>query len=217
MKMKGDGGSSATFSYKGSRSYLTGLFLSKVKKNKFTLAAIRRTSGVSRGTLCHIMHGYIPNLATLCQLFRAPFPVPWLTPEEACLAVMGIISDSLIDSPSPPIFRLASSADEYPFPDPLPSLSAYMKQFRECHLRISVREACLRFEHCDTLQMSRIENDCCRVGLGPVCYLFNSYLTAIPTLNDKEWGVFATLLLHQLFPFLSAHRLLFTGVFLIER
>jgi hypothetical protein len=86
-----------------------------------------------------------------------------------------------------------------------------MKRLRVHYLRISVREACLRFEHCDTLQISRIEKDGRKVGLGTVCHLFNSYLKAIPVLKDDEWGMFATLLLPTMFPSMAGHRLYFIG------
>jgi hypothetical protein len=200
----------ATFSYKSSRVFLTEVFLRRVKKMKYTSAEISRLSRLSRGTLSTMMRGGYPNLATLRHLFTVSFPFQLLTPDEAGIAVISIISDSLVDSSRHPVFRI-EPLTEASFPEPLPSLPAYMKRLREHHLHISVREACLQFEHCDTLQMSRIERDCHRVGIGPVCYLFNSYLDAIPALADDEWGMFATLLLHHLFPIMSGYRLCFIG------
>jgi hypothetical protein len=200
----------ATFSYQSSRIFLTELFLHKVKKAKWTSAAISRLSHVSRGTLSTMKCGGLPNLPTLCHLFSVSFPFQMLTPEEAESVIFSIISDSLIDTSHHPVFRI-EPLTEASFPEPLPSLPAYMKRLREHYLHISVREACLQFEHCDTLQMSRIELDCRRVGIGPVCYLFNSYLNAIPALADNEWGMFATLLLHHLFHIMSDYRLCFIG------
>jgi hypothetical protein len=203
-----------TFSYKSSREYLTHIFLNKVKEMKYTSATVSTISNISRGTLSNMKRGRLPNLPTLFHLFSSPFPFQPLTPEEARLAVISLISDSLIDSPRSPLFQIDQSP-ESPLAKPLPSLPAYMKQLRTHHLQWSVRETCLMFEHCDTLQMSRIELDCRRVGIGPVCYLFHSYLAAIHALTDEEWGMFATLLLHHLFPFLSGYSLSFIGY--IER
>jgi len=166
---------------------------------KISTARIVALSGVCRSTLDNIKCGGVPSLSILRCLFAIPFDSPLLTPEQAGLAVSRIIADSLPDTTRHPRLRVVCIPVGQPY-DPPVSLPAYMKRLRTDYLGISKREVCRRFDYCDFRQLSAIENDCFGVGIGPICYLFNNYLTSIPELSDDEWGTFGTLLLHDLFP-----------------
>ena len=199
---------SGRFSCLSSRRYLTTLFLLKVNEMKCSTKEIIELSGVCRSTLNNIKRGGIPNLSILRCLFAAPFRNPILTPEQAGVAVAELIADNLPDNTYCPNFRVMVIPEEHDSEPPIP-LPMYMKRLRTQYLNVSMREVCRRFDHCDFHQLSAIESDCYRVGIGPVCYLFNNYLSAIPSLPQEEWGAFATLILHHLFPAMSGYRMLF--------
>lgn len=200
--------SHSIFSCTISRKYLTEIFLTEVNNIKITNTSIARISGVSLTTIHNIRNGKLPSLEILCLLFAAPFTHSILTPRQACTAVTLLIAESLPYTHHLPALHsvtvtcpvaMTGSGVNLPSSESLPTLSAYMKHLRTHYLQCSAREVCRRFDHCDTLQLQKIETDCRGVGVGPICYLFNNYLSAISTLTDREWGIFATLLLRKLF------------------
>jgi len=174
---------------------------------KYPLKEIIELSGVCRSTFSNIKRGGLPNLSILRCLFAMPTDSPLLTPEQAGVAIERIIADCLPEDTNFPHFRVEVISEGCDIEQPV-SLAAYMKHLRTHYLDISKREVCRRFDHCDSHQLSAIENDCCGVGIGPVCYLFNNYLSEI-SLPIQEWGVFATLVLHYLFPSMAGYRLLY--------
>lgn len=199
---------SSNSSHSISRQYLTNLFFSEVTEQKIPLVTLIKETPISKGTFLNIKRGKLPILPTLCQLFSTPLISPILSPENACWVVNKIIAESLRCTTQYPVLTLVPMNEEHPSPILL-SLPEYMKSLRTTYLNISVRKTCERFDYCSSLQIAKIEKDCLKIGIGPICNLFDNYLREIPTLSNEEWSTFATLALQHLFPTIQGYALQF--------
>lgn len=192
------------------REYLTGIFFTAVKKQKLSFARLSRETNVSERTFQNMKQGKLPSLSMLIYLFSRPVVAAMIHPEQGFWVTDRVIRESLRCNCRYPVFLLVEVSGK-DGSAPLPTLAEYMKKLRVDHLNISIREVSRRFEYCTTRQVTNIEKECKGVGIGPVCNLFDHYHRAISTLPDEEWGMFATLVFHTLFPQFNGHTLKFVG------
>jgi len=201
-----------------SRLFMTQLFLTERQKRGHSLEEYAKAASISKRTIYYLQSkNKLISLPNLCLLFSTTLTQGMLTALDIEFLINQIVRDSLHETLPHPILRIVprlreeSKEEIIEVNEKTIPLSRFMKHLRTEHLNISARETTLQFENCTTNQLKAIETDCKGVGISTICKLFNNYQFNTPSLSDHTWGMFATLTLKHLLPFVKDYTVEFVG------
>ena len=193
-----------------SRKLLSKIILSALDTNQITIKDLARTTAVGKSTIHNLKAGKWLSLSTLCQLVSSPLTSSILSPENATKILSRIIAESISEDHRHPVFQLISVPEDWALTN-LPTLSEYMKDIRKNRLKLSKNKVETHLCCSYYRQITKIEKDCYGVGIGPICNLFYHYMQELNGSTDKEWNIFATLVLQKLFPRITGYWVEVTG------
>lgn len=196
--------------HKISRRLLANILLLNLEKMNIPIGNLAKAATVSKSSINNLKAGKLLSLTTFGQLFSSPLIASVLSPQHTCEIMSMIISESLPPAHPRPEFRMIDMPEEE-LQATLPHLSAYLKDIRVKRLKLSKNKIDTHLDCSYYRQLIKIEDDCHGVGIGPICYLFYRYTQELPDATDRDWDIFATLVLRKLFSRMTACKLEFIG------
>jgi len=200
---------------------MTHIFLTERKKRGYKLREYAKEANLCKRTIYYLQNeNNLISLKDLCLLFSTTLTQGMLKTGDMEFLINLIVRDSLPKGAPQPILRILTLPKEkdrkqekqkesQAINNKTVPLSEFMKSLRTKRLKLSAREATLRFENCTPSQIKAIETDCHGVRISTICKLFNNYLCETSTIPDSEWGTFATLLLQHYLPLVKDYAIKF--------